>query len=114
MTNRLLGYIGEEEEGAEVFQRSPDGCLKGEGLHLVPQSLCLTIALKRFACVCVCVCVCVCEGDRIITGLSPQQHVARVAGGDPFEGVHFELVEVVGGVLGMNVGSETDRHVGEN
>lgn len=38
----------------------------------------------------------------------PQQHVARVAGGDPFKGVHVELVEVVCGVLWANVGSKQD------
>ena len=35
--------------------------------------------------------------------------MARVAGGDPFEGVHFKLVEVAVGVLGMNVGSKTEK-----
>lgn len=42
---------------------------------------------------------------RVSVGLSPEQHVAGVAGGDPVERVHVEVVVVAGGVLGANVGS---------
>ena len=34
--------------------------------------------------------------------------MARVAGGDPFKRVHIELMEVVVGVLRMDVGSKKD------
>lgn len=57
------------------------------------------------------------EGERII-GFSPEQHMAGVAGGDPFKGVHLKLVEVASGVLRMNVGSKfntkTNNTFGEN
>ena len=46
-----------------------------------------------YVCVSVCVCVCV----------SPEQHVAGVAGGDSFKRVHMEVVKVVGGVLRKDV-----------
>lgn len=47
-----------------------------------------------------------CVSVRIIIGLLPQEHVARVARGESFEGVHMKLVEVVIGVLRSNVGSK--------
>ena len=36
--------------------------------------------------------------------------MARVAGGDPFEGMHIKLMGVVIGVLRTNVGSKQDIH----
>lgn len=42
----------------------------------------------------------------MISGLLPEQHVARVAGGDLLEGVHMKVVGIVGGILRTDVGSK--------
>lgn len=42
-------------------------------------------------------------------GPSPEQHVAGVAGRDPVEGVHVELMVVARTVLRVDVGSAQDN-----
>lgn len=46
-----------------------------------------------------------------VIGHLPKQHVAKVAGSDPFKGVHMKVMEVAVGILGMNVGSRHNTQV---
>ncbi len=114
VTNRLFGYTGEESEECSSFKGVPTVVWRIRVqvcslVFMLNDSLEETFVLPPL-----CMCVCVCVFVWIILGLSPQQHVAGVAGGDPFKGVHMKLVEIVGGVLRSNVGSKQDKTHNKN